>query len=108
MSSHALQDNFDDAAAGLHQAFITQSRPQSDDDKFNVSGFEGGGGGSNRAGGKGRGGGRGNYEGQGGGRGRGKEAQAEAVAGGTIASANTEEMEMMSKTNTTLQRNMQS
>jgi hypothetical protein len=72
MSSRALQDNFDDSV-GLYQDFIAQSRPQNDNDEFNVSGFEGGGGrgaggGSARGrGGRGRGGGRGAE----GGRGRG-------------------------------------
>ena len=43
MSSSVLQENFDDSV-GLYQAFIAQSRPTNDNDDFNVSGFEGGGG----------------------------------------------------------------
>jgi hypothetical protein len=66
MSSRALQDNFDDAV-GLYQDFIAQSKPQNDNEEFNVSGFEGGGGDGN---GRGRGRGGGRYGGRGGGRGR--------------------------------------
>jgi hypothetical protein len=69
MSSRALQDNFDDAV-GLYQDFIAQTKPTNDNDEFNVSGFEGGGGGGGGGGGRGRGGGRyGDRKGRGGGRG---------------------------------------
>ena len=70
MSSRALQNNFDDSV-GLYQDFIAQSRPANDNEEFNVSGFEGGGGSSTgRDGGRGRGGGR--YGGRGRGRGHGR------------------------------------
>jgi hypothetical protein len=73
MSSRALQDNFEDSV-GLYQDFIAQSKPQNDNDEFNVSGFEGGGGGgAGSGGGRGRGGGRFNDRGgRGGGRGAGR------------------------------------
>jgi hypothetical protein len=58
MSTHAPQDNFD-VAVGLCQDFIAQSKPNNKNNKFIVSGFEGGGGGvggSGVRGGGGRGG----------------------------------------------------
>jgi hypothetical protein len=73
MSSRDLQENFD-AAVGLYQDFIAQSKTHGDNSDFNVSGFEGGGGGEGRGRGGGRFGGRGGgrFGGRFGGRGRGR------------------------------------
>ena len=100
MSSRALQDNFDDAV-GLHQDFIAQTKPTYDNDKCDVSGFEGGGSGAGGGSGRGRCGGRSGDR-----KGRGAE---EAVEETEAAEEITRESKaVMSRTDTALSKNMPS
>ena len=73
MSSHTLQDNFDDSV-GLYQDFIASWDPQTCwDSRVDVGGCDGGRGKSGRYGGRGGGKGRGRDEGSGRGGGQGRD-----------------------------------